>query len=838
MKTVEHQDAMGLEHHPSRRNRTMRNWGFRLTLTAIVFALLSPILGTAALNFGIWHQVAPVLMGLMLAGALALFGLCFMCLSRSRLVSVGIFWIALPSFLIVGLAILTLGYAEFPGRVLFGSPQLAEGAIWYFILGSLAIGTVPIWRHTQSAVLVASIATIVNFFIALLTNNPFQFNVANYVPLFFPDYLAFAVFFAMAAVASLYGRISKVLILGLIGLGAGTVVLSNNNSAIGLLALSPIVFGAAWLFLQYFNAKSARWVAITSIVTIAIVITLTIWKVDFAPLVTDGDLIARLANSVVSRHHLAEIVERAIVNSPEILLFGQGFGTFTDSFAAHLPVNWVNLRDDAVYWNNAESANMAAAHWDAILRVDFHSHNYLIDHLLYNGIFGLSLILAFFVWPIWICRKNQLPLVITTSGIILLISTVWFMPPQLLALHALWLGTVRRDQRAVRRTQKPSKSRVRHRRIGIAILSIAGASLLIGGSYLSTKFAVMAHSFNPLMATPIETTSKSSVDIPRPNNCLQQFHDLNRGGIHLAHRIDNMSNFVRNTTLQQGTPETSAVQALTGLYCAALTYAIDAKPSIQLKIALIRSMGDLAFLPRLGDLDILFKTVAPAWPIILNDTLLQASQRTDLAATYLLYLLANNDQKAFAAEAQKLYQISPSTPVSQWFYGVYLLESVAPDAGLALMKDALTNGVERFIPVEPTLKAQILGEVHDTTSTLPVRRLSILTDTGTHTVNAEIASTEDQRAFGLKGRLSLPHNSGMLLVFDAPQLVSISMQDTFISLDLLFIGENGRIIEIVQGTLPQSGVAIGPVDGTSFVLEVNAGFVSTNNVQIGDLIRY
>ena len=62
------------------------------------------------------------------------------------------------------------------------------------------------------------------------------------------------------------------------------------------------------------------------------------------------------------------------------------------------------------------------------------------------------------------------------------------------------------------------------------------------------------------------------------------------------------------------------------------------------------------------------------------------------------------------------------------------------------------------------------------------------------------------------------------------------MKNTYISLDMLFISENGNIINIVHNTEPLSLShinAIGPVKG---VLELLAGTVNRLNIKAGDMV--
>ena len=69
---------------------------------------------------------------------------------------------------------------------------------------------------------------------------------------------------------------------------------------------------------------------------------------------------------------------------------------------------------------------------------------------------------------------------------------------------------------------------------------------------------------------------------------------------------------------------------------------------------------------------------------------------------------------------------------------------------------------------------------------------------GMHVVEAEIARTDAQRAQGLMFRDSLPGNTGMVFVFDAPARQCMWMKNTPLPLSVAFIDADGTIVNIVD----------------------------------------
>ncbi|MBQ7660220.1 MAG: DUF192 domain-containing protein [Alphaproteobacteria bacterium] len=107
--------------------------------------------------------------------------------------------------------------------------------------------------------------------------------------------------------------------------------------------------------------------------------------------------------------------------------------------------------------------------------------------------------------------------------------------------------------------------------------------------------------------------------------------------------------------------------------------------------------------------------------------------------------------------------------------------------------------------------------------------------------NVEVADTLKKLQKGLMFRNHLPSNQGMLFLFDNQHLqpVAMWMKNTYISLDMLFIGKNKTIVAIVQNTEPLSLKIISPTrEYVSAVLELNAGEVKKHAIQVGDKVLY
>jgi uncharacterized protein len=137
---------------------------------------------------------------------------------------------------------------------------------------------------------------------------------------------------------------------------------------------------------------------------------------------------------------------------------------------------------------------------------------------------------------------------------------------------------------------------------------------------------------------------------------------------------------------------------------------------------------------------------------------------------------------------------------------------------LALEQPAVAQGEAMLLPVHP-------------------ERLVAETAEGERPFTIEIADDPGERSRGLMFRQEMDKNHGMLFVFEESQPVGFWMKNTPLPLDLLFIGEDGKVRAIENGE-PFSEAPIAPGEPVQFVLELNAGTAAAAGIEEGDLIRH
>jgi len=116
--------------------------------------------------------------------------------------------------------------------------------------------------------------------------------------------------------------------------------------------------------------------------------------------------------------------------------------------------------------------------------------------------------------------------------------------------------------------------------------------------------------------------------------------------------------------------------------------------------------------------------------------------------------------------------------------------------------------------------------------------LEIATKSGVHIFSVEIATTEDEKQKGLMYRRELADGKGMLFDFSPEQQISMWMKNTYISLDMIFIRADGRILRIAENTEPESTKIISSGGLARGVLEVPAGTAQKYGIAPGDRVSH
>ena len=109
-----------------------------------------------------------------------------------------------------------------------------------------------------------------------------------------------------------------------------------------------------------------------------------------------------------------------------------------------------------------------------------------------------------------------------------------------------------------------------------------------------------------------------------------------------------------------------------------------------------------------------------------------------------------------------------------------------------------------------------------------------------HPINVNVADTTFGRTKGLMYRKHLDENSGMLFVFDDKTKHIFWMKNTLIALDIIWMDENLKIVDVTHNALPCNTKACQtymPISPAKYALEVNGGYSERQNIKVGESLR-
>lgn len=123
-------------------------------------------------------------------------------------------------------------------------------------------------------------------------------------------------------------------------------------------------------------------------------------------------------------------------------------------------------------------------------------------------------------------------------------------------------------------------------------------------------------------------------------------------------------------------------------------------------------------------------------------------------------------------------------------------------------------------------------------SGLTVIPLTVTSGDKVHVFRVEVARTAQQQARGLMFRTAMGANEGMLFPMDPPRGASFWMRNTVISLDLIFVGVDGRISNIAANAIPYDESPLRSAGLVTAVLELNGGRAAELGLKAGDKVNW
>ncbi len=120
----------------------------------------------------------------------------------------------------------------------------------------------------------------------------------------------------------------------------------------------------------------------------------------------------------------------------------------------------------------------------------------------------------------------------------------------------------------------------------------------------------------------------------------------------------------------------------------------------------------------------------------------------------------------------------------------------------------------------------------------PLEGLTVDTASGPHRFKVEVMRTEPDRERGLMFRKTMARDHGMLFEYEAEQPVAFWMHNTYLPLDIVFIGKDGRVVHVARDAKPMDDSLIPSGSPALGVLELDAGTAKAIDLKDGDRVHH
>ena len=114
---------------------------------------------------------------------------------------------------------------------------------------------------------------------------------------------------------------------------------------------------------------------------------------------------------------------------------------------------------------------------------------------------------------------------------------------------------------------------------------------------------------------------------------------------------------------------------------------------------------------------------------------------------------------------------------------------------------------------------------------------------GSHSAPAQrfevwVADTPERAMQGLMFVRDLPATRGMVFPVTPPQIETMWMKNTYIELDMLFIGADGRVTKIIERATPLSLAILSSDTPVAAVLELKGGEAARRGLKVGNRVSW
>jgi uncharacterized membrane protein (UPF0127 family) len=144
-----------------------------------------------------------------------------------------------------------------------------------------------------------------------------------------------------------------------------------------------------------------------------------------------------------------------------------------------------------------------------------------------------------------------------------------------------------------------------------------------------------------------------------------------------------------------------------------------------------------------------------------------------------------------------------------------------------------------LLATAPLAAASWADDARELDQVFPRSTLKIATpDARLHTFKVWVAADDARRARGLMHVQELADDEGMLFVYEREQMIGMWMKNTYIPLDMLFVGADGRVIRVAANTKPHSLDTVSSERAARGVVELKGGTAAKLGIRAGARVEH
>lgn len=105
-------------------------------------------------------------------------------------------------------------------------------------------------------------------------------------------------------------------------------------------------------------------------------------------------------------------------------------------------------------------------------------------------------------------------------------------------------------------------------------------------------------------------------------------------------------------------------------------------------------------------------------------------------------------------------------------------------------------------------------------------------------IDVEFADNDQKRTQGLMYRTKMDEDQGMLFIFPNQSMQSFWMLNTVLSLDMIFVNSDLKIVTIHKNTEPYTTESYPSTEPAQYVIETLAGYTDKYQIEVGDKVVF